>query len=207
MTVKLLIAASPEICAAGWMQDHINAVLGHAEIEVWTFGRHRILAKVLQTIGVEPLPVVVSGKVSRRDVRDTVAECDFLLLFWNGIDHTNLLFEARLQGKKTKVIPFETTTVVNRDREEFDVYIGRGSPWGNPYPVGSQDGQYTREEAIELYGRDFQKKLATEPDFKKGLNGLRGYRLGCFCKPLACHGDVLAGYLNGLSPDEPRKSV
>jgi hypothetical protein len=26
---------------------------------------------------------------------------------------------------------------------------------------------------------------------------LKGKRLGCFCKPLACHGDVIKEYIEG----------
>ena len=28
------------------------------------------------------------------------------------------------------------TVVVNRRKETFDVYIGRGSKWGNPFKIG-----------------------------------------------------------------------
>ena len=38
--------------------------------------------------------------------------------------------------------------VVNKYKEDYDVYIGRGSKWGNPYRIG-EDG--TREEVIEKY--------------------------------------------------------
>lgn len=37
-------------------------------------------------------------------------------------------------------------TVVNKYKEEYDIYIGRGSRWGNPFVIG-KDG--TREEVIE----------------------------------------------------------
>lgn len=42
-----------------------------------------------------------------------------------------------------------TTKVVNiKDGEYFNVYVGRGSKWGNPFVIG-RDG--TRKEVIELY--------------------------------------------------------
>ncbi len=79
-------------------------------------------------------------------------------------------------------------TVVNKSRGSYDVYIGRGSEWGNPYRVGV-DG--TRENVIAKY-REYllgnKKLLAALPE-------LDGKRLGCHCKPLACHGDVLAELL------------
>jgi hypothetical protein len=78
----------------------------------------------------------------------------------------------------------QDTTVVNKHREAYDVYIGRGSIWGNPYRIGV-DGD--REEVI----RKFKVYLLSNTELMKRLPELRGHRLGCFCKPQACHGDVL----------------
>lgn len=195
--VSLLIAASADIRAEAWIRAEVDAVVESLDADLTMFGRNDALGRVLACRGISFSAVHVDGKASRGELRKLLTKIDYLLLFWDGKEHTRLLFEARLQGKKMKVVPFETTTVVNRDRgDDFDVYIGRGTLWGNPYPVGQQEGQHTREEAIEFYRRDFIKRLETEPDFSKGLMGLRGYRLACFCKPLACHGDVIADYLN-----------
>ena len=66
---------------------------------------------------------------------------------------------------------------------------------GNPFTIGV-DG--SREEVITLY----KKYLWTV--FKRGditseqVLSLKGKRLGCFCKPKACHGDVLVGLVNYL---------
>ena len=76
------------------------------------------------------------------------------------------------------------TTVVNKYKDSYDVYIGRGSKWGNPFRMGD-DG--TREEVIEQY----RKWIQTQPDLLNSLEELRDKQLGCFCKPKACHGDVL----------------
>ena len=79
----------------------------------------------------------------------------------------------------------KATTVVHVITDVHTVYIGRGSMWGNPFKIG-RDG--TREEVIEKY-RDY---IMSRPDLVKSLPRLRGEVLGCWCKPLACHGDVLA---------------
>ena len=84
------------------------------------------------------------------------------------------------------------TIVVNKNKSEYDVYIGRGSIFGNPYIIG-RDG--TREEVIKKYRKWFYNKLRS-PKFQFEINKLSGKRLGCFCKPLDCHGDVIANYLN-----------
>lgn len=82
------------------------------------------------------------------------------------------------------------TIVVNKYRNNYDVYIGRGSKWGNPSVIG-QDG--SRDEVIEKY----REWMITQPQIKD-LEELRGKRLGCFCKPNRCHGDVLVELLNDL---------
>ena len=77
------------------------------------------------------------------------------------------------------------TTVVNKRRAAYDVYIGRPSIWGNPFRIGANS---TREEVIAKY----RTWIMNQPDLLARLPELRGKRLGCFCKPAACHGDVLA---------------
>jgi hypothetical protein len=69
--------------------------------------------------------------------------------------------------------------------EAYDIYIGRPSKWGNPFVIG-KDGD--RTAVIEKYRRF----LLGNKTLLAALPELRDKRLGCFCKPLACHGDVLA---------------
>ena len=80
--------------------------------------------------------------------------------------------------------------VLKKGSEHADsVYIGRGSPWGNPYKIGV-DGD--RAEVIEKY-RDYAYAKWVE-DQAYGidwLEPLKGKDLVCYCAPLACHGDVL----------------
>ena len=76
------------------------------------------------------------------------------------------------------------TRVVHCKKEPYDIYIGRGSIWGNPFIVG-KDG--TREEVISKYEAYIMnsKKLIDQ------LHTLVNKTLGCWCKPEACHGDIL----------------
>jgi hypothetical protein len=76
------------------------------------------------------------------------------------------------------------TRVVHCKQEPYDVYIGRGGPWGNPFVIG-KDGD--REEVI----RKYREWLGTQPDLMDALPSLKGKVLGCWCAPLPCHGDVL----------------
>jgi hypothetical protein len=87
-----------------------------------------------------------------------------------------------------------STRVVNLRREGYDVYIGRHENvdrgrFGNPYVIG-RDGD--RNEVIAKYRAYMNHRLTRDPEFREAVAALRGMRLGCFCKPAACHGDVLA---------------
>lgn len=79
------------------------------------------------------------------------------------------------------------TTVVNiRDGVPYDVCIGRPSKWGNPFRIGV-DG--TREQVIAKLKRIYDEN----PELKAIVKAeLKGKVLGCYCKPLPCHGDVLS---------------
>jgi hypothetical protein len=86
------------------------------------------------------------------------------------------------------------TRIVNLKREPCDIYIGRAnprrrlrqSPYANPFKVG-KDG--TREEVIEKY----REWLLAQPELvARAESELKGKVLGCWCRPEACHGDVLA---------------
>ena len=89
--------------------------------------------------------------------------------------------------------------VVHCKREEFDVYIGRGSRWGNPYShkVGTLAEHVvgSRAEAIQK----FEEYLLSNEELMRSLPELKGKILGCFCKPKSCHGDILLRYANGPS--------
>ena len=77
------------------------------------------------------------------------------------------------------------TRIVHCKKEPYDVYIGRPGVWGNPFVVG-RDGE--RETLIEKY----REYLLNTPDLLLKIPSLQGKTLGCWCKPRACHGDVLA---------------
>lgn len=78
--------------------------------------------------------------------------------------------------------------VVNKSREEFDVLITRGTVWGNRF-VGN------REEVIELFRAQFETDIMNGRITVTMLAELDGKRLGCVCKPKACHGDVIVEYV------------
>ena len=107
------------------------------------------------------------------------------------------------------------TTIVNLTAEEFDEYIGRGREYhthmltegirpgeegwlGNPHPIGWCDicnSYHTRSESVKKFKEDFYKKIEAESEFKKAVLSLVGKRLGCFCKPKECHGDIIKEWI------------
>jgi len=95
--------------------------------------------------------------------------------------------------------------VVHFKREPYDVYIGRGSKWGNPFthidnkPTNATQIVASREEAVESY-----RKYILEGEGKwllEHLHELEGKTLGCWCcqtpsyytegMKMICHGEVL----------------
>jgi len=84
---------------------------------------------------------------------------------------------------------------VHCKKEEYDVYIGRPSPWGNPF--SDKDGTLarfqtdSREESIEAYRQFLWKQIRSGEVSLTALAALDGKRLGCWCAPKSCHGDVL----------------
>ena len=80
--------------------------------------------------------------------------------------------------------------VVHCKKDRYDVYIGRPSKWGNPFVIG-QDGD--RQEVVAKY----EEWIKTQPHLLACLHELKGKTLGCYCSPLACHGDVLARLADG----------
>lgn len=134
---------------------------------------------------------------SRKEAKNLVQACSHVVIFWSGLDLTDVVYYSRLLQKPTRIIPLRISVVRNKKKnEEYDVYIGRGSPWGNPFEIGHGPDGDSREDVIAKYLEHFEKEILPNPRRHAALLSLRGYRLGCFCAPLPCHGDILAAYLN-----------
>jgi hypothetical protein len=93
--------------------------------------------------------------------------------------------------------------VVHCQKEDYDVYIGRAvprsrlkkSPFANPFKISKT---LSREESI----REYKGWLLAQPELvEKARKELKGKVLGCWCKPEACHGDVLVEIVEGNEPE------
>jgi len=172
--------------------DKITGALPHVEV-VLVQDEQGIAADYFSERHIQARNQRASNRMSAKALVDGATH---VVVFWGGQDLTDIVYFARLLKKSTRIIPLRITTVRNQTKEEFDISIGRGGPWGNPFKIGHGPGGLTREEVIDKYRDYFEQEILTDPEKHAALLSLRGYRLGCFCKPLACHGDVIASYLN-----------
>lgn len=124
------------------------------------------------------------------------------IIFDDGESFSNEIKIIRSLEIPLRIIKVMVTRVINIKKEvEFKgikstpnyEYIGRGSYWGNPYSM-FEDGD-DRDEVIRKYKYDFDFEKFPNKE-KSEVFKLVGKKLGCFCKPATCHGDVLADFLN-----------
>lgn len=112
----------------------------------------------------------------------------------------------------TGVRTMTKTTVGHCKRDSIDTYIGRGpngrgmfeTPigergWlGNPFTLEN----HHRGASIAKFKEVFLDRLEGDEAFRNAVHDLEGDTLGCWCRSVddetpACHGDVIADYLNG----------
>ena len=89
------------------------------------------------------------------------------------------------------------------------IYIGRKnnyvkgathSKWHNPFKLQIQKNasKYVNEKAREDCINKYEEYLTNNEELMGQLKELEGKVLGCWCKPLGCHGDVLVKYVSFL---------
>lgn len=112
--------------------------------------------------------------------------------------------QAREYSQAHRDGKYDPIRVVNKYHGETGEYIGRGSPLGNPYAIDPKK-DWDRTTVIQLYQVWLtQKIVAKDPVVMKELYRLKELanhgqlKLQCFCKPQACHGDVIAAALHVL---------
>ncbi len=124
------------------------------------------------------------------------------IIFDDGEEFVEEIKILEEKGIPLRLIKINITRVINIKRQpelahanstSTYEYIGRGSYWGNPYSM-YEEGD-SREEVIRKYKYDFDYEKFPNKE-KSEVYKLAGKRLGCFCKPHCCHGDILADYLN-----------
>ena len=88
-----------------------------------------------------------------------------------------------------RVIHIKDAPAEWRSNPDYE-YIGRGSPWGNPYVIGRPHPvtkvPMTRDDVCDLYEEH------TLPTLRPRVQELTGKILVCYCHPQRCHGHSLA---------------
>jgi len=89
--------------------------------------------------------------------------------------------------------------VHNRRKSPDGVYVGRPTALGSPFEIG-KDG--SREEVIAKYRVWLEDQLETDSEAARMFVDLWDFllrdgelELSCWCKPLACHADVIREFL------------
>lgn len=106
--------------------------------------------------------------------------------------------QVDIQAEEISVHCKESQAVNKYKEKNYDVYIGRGSVWGNPFThreLSKTKAEFqttSREESINKY-RDW---ILNQSQLVARIPELRGKTLACFCKPKSCHGDVLSDMAN-----------
>ena len=87
--------------------------------------------------------------------------------------------------------PFKITTKATAKKKGAPE---SGTNKSAPTAIGAGDKTPTtgtRAEVISQYRSYALKRIQVDPKFRAAVKDLRGKTLGCWCKPEACHGDVL----------------
>ena len=105
-----------------------------------------------------------------------------------------LAISANAQEESANIV---NLNLVNRRKwlmEPGNVYIGRetwhlsGSKWGNPHKIDLNDSRKnSREKVIEL----FKIYILNNAELLESITELQGKKLGCWCAPKQCHGEIL----------------
>jgi hypothetical protein len=188
-TPRILISYPREFICYGKFERKVATLLSRlsfyeiACINDWNSHAKKFLSNIHQA---DSEPLLINA--------DDLAGITHAIIFDDPRKESDLITLAKSANAKIRVIETNLTTVANVDKgEAHDVYIGRGSIWGNPYAIGF-DGD--RDEVIRKYRYDFDRGFLKFS--KEDALELKGKALGCHCKPAACHGDVIAEYINSL---------
>lgn len=171
-------------------------------------------------------PNDANGFIEKLSENNSLVSDTIMLSNWSNEDITHAIifddgeeFTKETENIKTRDIPLRViniliTRVINikieknyqshKSTSTYE-YIGRGSYWGNPYSIYEvedlEDNESPRENVIRKFKYDFEYNCLLNRDINQ-VHKLAGKRLGCFCKPESCHGDVIANFLNSLDDEK-----
>jgi hypothetical protein len=96
----------------------------------------------------------------------------------------------------------QATITIGKKWDKGAIYIGRGSPLGNPF-VMENTSQEERDRVCDLYKEWFDNKIQNSDngvmnELRKiyALAKVQPVTLGCFCTPKRCHGETIKSFLD-----------
>ena len=188
---KVLIAYPIDFLSYSKFERKVDKIISSLEkVElIFVSDENRFIEKYSQSKGFPAIPFSSD--------KEALKEVTHAILFQDEERNCFFILDNELREKEipTRIINLKITKVSNKDNgDSYDVYIGRGTLWGNPYQMGKEG---TRDEVIAKFSYDFERRFLKLPEkFDENIEKLRGKTLGCHCKPAACLGDVIANYLN-----------
>ena len=115
-----------------------------------------------------------------------------------------------VENVKVKYIRPKHTNLREWMKDDENEYIGRAgvvfidkerypkvsSQWANPFKIGKHGN---REEVLEKYEKYIRCKLQNDTALCESLIHMKGKKLGCWCAPEPCHGNILLRLIEEFS--------
>jgi len=93
----------------------------------------------------------------------------------------------------------EIVNILKYDKDDY-IYIGRPSKYGSPFSSKEKNiaehQVNSRSESLELCRDYFTDNPSIIDDLISELKDKGINKLGCFCYPKPCHGDILIDLIN-----------
>ena len=71
--------------------------------------------------------------------------------------------------------------------------------FSNPFKIAASS---SRDQVVENFRKYALERMKIDAEFRKGVFGLKGKVLGCWCAPLKCHGDILKEIAETLTEED-----
>ena len=92
-------------------------------------------------------------------------------------------------------------------KDNYDVYVGRPSKWGNPYTHLEKSAAKFKVDSIEEAVKKYEEYLISNKELFNSLFELKNKKIACWCKTKKCHAYILKKYVDMLEKKDLRKKM